>query len=201
MSNIERIERLIRLCEFNDFSNVQDFFKVLNNYDYRVVGGFAVAYYIEKRAPTKGDIDVLINAEDYNHIAEDLFKEGWKVLKRGLKHDFEYADATRNKDEFDLLLDEFEIIDKSPYKKVIVQTVAIKLMTPEWIIPLKLMADRDKDLRDIVFLLQSGICDNQEVERAVIEVLGENWLEDLESLQYMATSASNFGKKSWFEDK
>lgn len=194
MRKTTNTDRLIKLCEFSDFRNVQDFFRVMNNYDYSTVGGFAVAYYVKKRIPSKGDIDVLINADDYDYIADELTEDGWKVLKKGLKNDFEFADATRNGDMFDILLDEFGILERSRYKRAVFNGVSVKLMSPEWIIALKLMAGREKDLQDVVLLLQSKLCDDAEVERAVIEVLGEEWLDELESLQYMAQSLQRYLK-------
>jgi len=194
------IERLISLGEFNDFKNVQDFFRVLINYDYRVVGGLAVAYYVKERIPTRGDIDVLISVDEYDYVAEDLCEEGWKVFGKGLREVFEYAEANRGGDKFDILIDDLGIIERCSYRKAVLRELVIKIIEPEWLIPLKLMASRDKDIQDIFFLLQSGGCDEKKIEKAVMDFVGKDGLRELEALKYMAKIGSKFEKDDLRKD-
>ncbi len=54
----------------------------------------------------------------------------------------------------------------------------LRVVTPEWMVLLKMMAGRQKDLDDVVFLLkQSGLVDRPTVKQKLVQIGGEDaWL-------------------------
>jgi len=193
---VQVFERILKLCEWVDFRNVQEFLTVLKPYDYRIVGGIAVAFYTRKRIPSKGDLDVLVDEGEFQDIYAELEDRGWEVEFGGFREKFEYVFAVKGEDKFDILIDG-EILWRSGYKRASLRGVEVKIIEPEWLAVLKLIAGREKDLRDLALLLESGVCDREKLERIVSDFLGEDYLAELENLEFVGKGI----EKRWFEEK
>ncbi|MFN0124572.1 MAG: hypothetical protein ACKV2V_29070 [Blastocatellia bacterium] len=73
----------------------------------------------------------------------------------------------------------------------------LRLVTPEWLVILKINAGRQKDLDDIVFLLgQPGLVERPVVRRKVIETAGEDaWLAMLANFRRLCDLADGNTKE------
>jgi len=182
---VQNLERVLKLCEWIDFRNVQEFLKVLSNYEYRVIGGIAVAFYVKQRIPSKGDLDVLVDKEEFDDIYDELVEAGWVLRFSGYRDMFDYVKCEKGMDVFDMLVDEEGIVWKSEYKKGHIRGIPVKVMAPEWIVALKLIAGREKDLKDVALLVTLGVCDDRKLRKVVREVVGEEGVEELENLEYL----------------
>jgi hypothetical protein len=67
---------------------------------------------------------------------------------------------------------------RAALKEAIELSNGLRLVTPEWLVILKINAGRQKDLDDIVFLLKQGkLVDRPAVKQKVVETAGEDaWL-------------------------
>jgi len=65
---------------------VREFLDLVFDYDYAIVGGLGVAFWVKERKPTPGELDILVVEEEINDLLELLEKqdytiEGWKGLE------------------------------------------------------------------------------------------------------------------------
>ena len=80
---------------------------------------------------------------------------------------------------------------RAALKEAIKLSNGLRLVTPEWLVILKLNAGRQKDLDDIVFLLkQPGVIDRPTVKQKVLETAGEDaWLTMLSGFRRLCDLA------------
>lgn len=97
------------------------------------------------------------------------------------------------------------IVRKDGYRKYYVAALqeaiklpnGLRLVTPEWLVILKINAGRQKDLDDIVFLLkQPKLVDRSTVKQKVVETVGEDvWLAMLPNFRRLCDLADGSTKE------
>jgi len=130
---------------------VREFLDLIFDFDYAIVGGLGVAFWVKERKPTPGELDILIDEEEINDLLELLEKqdytiEGWKGL--------EITNVAVRKEafRFDILLVQDDWLKKELFFTITVPDRKIKVLHPKGIIKMKLLALREKDMKDIELL-------------------------------------------------
>ena len=87
--------------------------------------------------------------------------------------------------------DGYEKYYRAALKDVIKLPNSIRIVTPEWLVILKINAGRQRDLDDIIFLLkQEKLVDRSAVEQSVVDTTGEDvWLAMLPSFRRLCDLA------------
>ncbi len=93
--------------------------------------------------------------------------------------------------------DGYEKYYRSALKEAIKLPNGIRIVTPEWLVILKLNAGRQKDLDDTVFLLkQEQLVDRPAVKQKVVETAGEDvWLAMLPGFRRLCDAADGAVKE------
>jgi hypothetical protein len=106
---------------------------------------------VKERKPTPGELDILIDEEEINDLLELLEKhhytiEGWKGL--------EITNVAVRKEDFrfDILLAQDDWLKDELFFTFTVSDRKIKVLHPKGIIRMKLLALREKDMRDVELL-------------------------------------------------
>jgi hypothetical protein len=130
---------------------VREFLDLIFDYDYAIVGGLGVAFWVKERKPTPGELDILIDEEEINDLLELLEKqdytiEGWKGL--------EITNVAVRKEDFrfDILLAQDDWLKEELFFTITVPDRKIKVLHPKGIIKMKLLALREKDMKDVELL-------------------------------------------------
>ena len=130
---------------------VRKFLDLIFDFEYAIVGGLGVAFWVKERKPTPGELDILIDEEQINDLLELLEKhnytiEGWKGL--------EITNVAVRKGDFrfDILLAQDDWLKEELLFTFTVPNRKIKVLHPKGIIKMKLLALREKDMRDIELL-------------------------------------------------
>ena len=156
---------------------------VLSEYDFAICGGVAVAYWVTGREPTSQEIDILVRKEEVDDVIHSLRKAGCKVGRKGAA---EVYSAPVDCDGFHL---DLVVADKSWEREALDSAVGagdFRVVRPEYLIVMKLYGGREKDMQDVVLLLDR--VDEVKVKRLVQKHLGKDWVEDLEELIEIARS-------------
>jgi len=180
------MDKIFENCHFKNYENLREFLYVIFTYPHRLIGGVAVSFYVPERMPTPGDLDLLLDPEDLIKIAGALEEKGWKVVKSGYWTIFEHYIASKDSEEFDILLNE-EFLHKSDYRVATWEGLKLKILSPEWLILNKMIAGREKDQKDIELLIKSLRYDLKKLEKIIREELGEEGLIDLQGFLYQYT--------------
>ena len=137
--------------ELIKIKKVREFLDMVFDFDYAIVGGLAVSYWVKERKPTPGELDILVEEEEINALLELLEKhhytiEGWKGL--------EITNVAVRKGDFrfDILLAQDDLLKEELLFTIIVPDRKIKVLPPKGIIKMKLIALREKDMKDIELL-------------------------------------------------
>ena len=130
---------------------VREFLDMVFDFDYALVGGLAVSFWVPERKPTPGELDILVEEEQINDLLELFEKhhyiiEGWKGL--------EITNVAVRKEDFrfDILLAQDDWLKEELFFTFTVSDRKIKVLHPKGIIKMKLLALREKDMRDIELL-------------------------------------------------
>jgi len=142
--------------EFKSEPDVKMFLQTISKYKYCVIGGLAVALYSKgSRTVSPDDMDVYLAESQIESFLNDLMDQGFKILKN---HHFQgaewYVVSTGNEQEFDIALQPdsskfFEHPTVFHYKNQ-----DLKVIEKKYLVINKLDAKRNKDLRDVLFLLR-----------------------------------------------
>jgi hypothetical protein len=137
--------------EFIQIKQVREFLSLIYVFDYALVGGLAVSFWVKERKPTQGELDILIDEEQINDLLELLEKqhytiEGWKGL--------EITNVAVRKEDFrfDILLAQDDWLKEELLFTISVPDRKIKVLHPKGIIKMKLFALREKDMKDVELL-------------------------------------------------
>jgi hypothetical protein len=137
--------------EFIQIKQVREFLNLIFEYNYALVGGLAVSFWVKEREPTPGELDILVEEEEINDLLELLEKhhytiEGWKGL--------EITNVAVRKEDFrfDILLAQDDWLREELFFTITVPDRKIKVLHPKGIIKMKLIALREKDMKDIELL-------------------------------------------------
>lgn len=137
--------------EFIQIKQVREFLNLIFEYNYALVGGLAVSFWVPERKPTPRELDILVEEEEINDLLELLEKhqytiEGWKGL--------EITNVAVRKDDFrfDILLAQDDWLKEELFFTFTVSDRKIKVLHPKGIIKMKLLALREKDMKDIELL-------------------------------------------------
>jgi hypothetical protein len=173
----ERFEKVINLMEARKV-DVVEVLSQLEGFDYAICGGIAVAYWVMGRKPTIRELDLLVYPQDIDEIGERLREIGCSVGSYG-GIDIATVAVTCGGLNVDLLG------ATEPWEEdAIVRAVRagdLKVVRPEYLVMMKLRSEREKDLEDIVLLLQK--VDFEKVRKLVKMYMGEYYLEELEQLK------------------
>lgn len=185
------MSRLVSLVESREV--VREIFQILEGFDCALVGGLAVAYWAMGRVPTSRELDILVVREDFDEVRNLFGEMGFSVggyAKAGVGS---YTVKGRGW-EVDLILAEEEWEeDAIEYaKKDVFEGVEVRIVKPEWLIVMKLVAMREKDMDDIVLL--SRVVDVEKVRGLVRRYLGEDYVEDFDSLVEIGGKVGGFSK-------
>jgi hypothetical protein len=130
---------------------VREFLDLVFDFDYAIVGGLGVAYWVKERKPTPGELDILVDEDEINGLLEllerqDYTIEGWKGL--------EITNVAVRKEDFrfDILLAQDDWLKEELFFAITVPNRKIKVLHPKGIIKMKLLALREKDMRDFELL-------------------------------------------------
>jgi len=161
--------------------------KKLRNRKFVLIGGYAVNAYTMPRFSV--DCDIVIHQEDFEAITQDLISIGYKesdekseVPYNGKFARFEKIIKENFKVSIDILIDEVMdrqtgakflvdwIFDNSSVKvlrgKTITEKIDIRIINPEAIFTMKIIACRGTDIRDI-FLMIAYIKDKNFIKKEV----------------------------------
>jgi len=137
--------------EFIQIKQVREFLNLIFEYNYALVGGLAVSFWVKERKPTQGELDILIDEEEINELLELLEKqdytiEGWKGL--------EITNVAVKKEDFrfDILLAQDDWLKEELLFTITASDRKIKVLHPKGIIKMKLLALREKDMKDVELL-------------------------------------------------
>jgi hypothetical protein len=173
----ERFERVIELMEARRV-DVVDVLSQLEGLDYAICGGVAVAYWVTGRKPTVRELDLLIREEDLEEVRDRLREIGCHVGGYGgvdmatvvvscgsLKVDLIVAEKAWEQDGLDMA----------------VRVGDVRVLRPEFLIMMKLESAREKDVEDIVLLLDK--VDFEKLRKMVKAYMGVHYVEELEALK------------------
>jgi hypothetical protein len=137
--------------EFIQIKQVREFLNLIFEYNYALVGGLAVSFWVKERKPTPGELDILVDEEQINDLLDLLEKqhftiEGWKGL--------EITNVAVKKEDFrfDILLAQDDWLKEELFFTLTVPDRKIKVLHPKGIIKMKNLALREKDMKDIELL-------------------------------------------------
>ena len=130
---------------------VREFLDLVFDFDYALVGGLAVSFWVKERKPTPGELDILVDGGEINDLLELLEKkqytiEGWKGLE------ITNVAVIKGGFRFDILLAQEDWLKEELFFTITVPDRKIKVLHPKGIIKMKLLALREKDMRDIELL-------------------------------------------------
>ena len=177
--------------EFADNDAVQDFLRIIDNYNYCIIGGLAVSLYSKSaRKVSPDDLDVYIDETQIDLFLKDLISQGFHIVRN---HNFQgtqwYVVARGKNQEFDIALkskgsnyfDRPEIFSYRGLK--------LKVISKPLLINNKLLAARDKDLRDLLYLLKdesfSSIQSLRKKLRGAKLELFDQMVDDLDNFEMM----------------
>jgi len=137
--------------EFIQIKQVREFLNLIFEYNYAIVGKLAVSFWIPERKPTPGELDVLL---DEDHINDFIFVlesqnytiEGWKGI------DLTNVVVRKENFRFDILLAQDDWLKEMLYFSIKIKAKKVKVLHPKGLIKMKLLAMREKDLKDIEML-------------------------------------------------
>jgi hypothetical protein len=137
--------------KFIQIKQVREFLNLIFEYNYALVGGLAVSFWVPERKPTPGELDILL---DEDHINDFIFVlesqnytiEGWKGI------DLTNVVVRKEKFRFDILLAQDDWLKEMLYFSIKIKAKKIKVLHPKWLIKMKLLAMREKDLKDVEML-------------------------------------------------
>ena len=137
--------------EFIQIKQVREFLNLIFEYNYALVGGLAVSFWVKERKPTQGELDILIDEEEINELLELLEKqdytiEGWKGLE------ITYVAVKKEDFRFDILLAQDDWLKEELLFTITASDRKIKVLHPKGIIKMKLFALREKDMKDVELL-------------------------------------------------
>ncbi|MEM7819045.1 MAG: hypothetical protein QW403_02800 [Candidatus Aenigmatarchaeota archaeon] len=123
-------------------------------YDGVLIGGMAVALYVEGRIPTAQEIDFLVGSNEFCELYNKLEMRGYDIYDiLGTSLGFEFYNLTINGFKIDFLVDrDRNWVDNLNYRIITISGVKIKVVEPEWLVALKYYGLRDKDMEDVVRL-------------------------------------------------
>lgn len=154
-----------------DINVVNEFFDVLQNYRYCVIGGFAVGLYTKDyNRVSLGDIDIIINRSDVSAIIEDLGSRGFS-FERGMTEKYGILLFSKNGYEFDILVPDDDIANDAIYdRKLFVYKGRRYYVCPIWfLIYSKLISSRDKDMTDIEKLV--NIMSDRDIDLVISKLM------------------------------
>jgi hypothetical protein len=173
----ERFENVIDLMEARK-ADVVEVLSQLEDFEYAICGGVAVAYWVTGRKPTVRELDLLVYPQDIDEIGERLREIGCSVGGYG---GIDIATVAVKCVGLNVdLLGAMEPWEEEAIERA-VKAGDLKIVRPEYLVMMKLRSEREKDLEDIVLLLQK--VDFEKVRKLVKMYMGEYYLEELEQLK------------------
>ncbi len=160
------------------------FLSLIQNFKYAVVGGVAVSvWYNGARAISPEDFDVKILPSEEKQLLKVLKENGFKLERKNAFMDSLWFVFKRDGQGFDVGIaeKEWDVIGIKTAKSFNYKGYPVRVMPIEYLIVSKLFAGREKDYKDVVFLLKSGKVDFQTVRTAVKRFIPSE-LDELENL-------------------
>lgn len=172
--------------------SIKDFFKILEQFNFVVAGGWGVSLYAKDRTPTVGDLDILLDLKDWEDFRSLLEINGFKV--RGIGgYGLTTAKVLRDSMSFDILLTvhpwEEEALNYAI--KLYWDGLNINIIIPEYIIVMKLYAGRDKDLKDITLITQNCSLNLEKLKKVISMHLGADFWQDFKQLALIGEMLKN----------
>lgn len=167
-------------------------FEVLNKYNYTAIGGFAVSFYSKgARKISPEDIDILIDKNQALHFKNDMEKLGFNLIENHYfdgdywyvyEKDGQGVDVAVSGDKItNLIVDNPRIFKFNNFN--------VKVIDLKYLIYLKLKADRNKDKRDVTYLLKEM---SKEDFIEVRNLIGRHLIDKLETLKQLRQDAKMF---------
>lgn len=173
----ERFENVIDLMEARK-ADVVEVLSQLEDFEYAICGGVAVAYWVSGRKLTVRELDLLVYPQDIDEMGERFREIGCSVGGYG---GIDIATVAVKCGELKVdLLGATELWEEEAIERA-VKAGDLKIVRPEYLVMMKLRSGREKDLEDIVLLLQK--VDFEKVRKLVKMYMGEYYLEELEQLK------------------
>lgn len=170
---------------------IKELLSILEPYDYMLIGGYAVSFYYKGARPVSPeDIDIKIDPNQVEELLKVLRSKGFKILRKNFDpaSQSQWVIVKKGSQQADIGFAskpwEFEALSKP--KVFYYYGIKVKVIPPEYSIITKLFAGRQKDLRDVVFLLKSGMVDFEKVKKLVRKFLPSMDLEELQNLYFYA---------------
>jgi len=173
----ERFENVIDLMEARK-ADVVEVLSQFDDIDYAICGGVAVAYWVTGRKPTVRELDLLVYSQDIDEIGGRLREIGCLVGGYG---GIDIATVAVKCGGLNVdLLGATEPWEEAAIERA-VKVGDLKVVRAEYLIMMKLRSEREKDLEDIVLLLQK--VDFEKVRKLVKMYMGDYYVEELEQLK------------------
>lgn len=167
---------------------IKQFFSIANNFNYVLIGGWAVGLYVASRIVTVKDLDILFDSSDYNSFADDIELLDFSVGGAGGVGILS-SKVKKGTFSFDVLITdnhwEFDALDY--YRQFVWDRIPLKVAYPEFLIIMKLYSGRDKDLTDVQLLLKSGFVNIKFFESLLDRYFSRDVYEDIKSLLELST--------------
>jgi hypothetical protein len=133
--------------------------------EWAIVGGFAMYLYGSSRL-TK-DVDIIASKNLSLPPQHQLGFGGSSYMLQVGRYNVPIDWIVRN--------DGYQKFYRAALKEAVTLPNGLRLVTPEWLVILKINAGRQKDLDDIVYLLkEEKLVDRPTIKRKVIETVGED---------------------------
>lgn len=158
---------------------ITQFFTMLTDFNFVLVGGWAVGLYVNERMVTVNDLDILINPEDYNSLAEVAESIGFSVGGVG-GAGLLTSKIKKNDFSFDVLIADsvWEMDALDYYRLLNWEGISIYVVYPEYLVVMKLYSGREKDFNDIKLLLKSGHVNLKFLDKLILKYFDRSIYDD-----------------------
>ncbi|MCX7769751.1 MAG: hypothetical protein N2202_01570 [Proteobacteria bacterium] len=173
-------------------NTIREFFKIAEPFNYALVGGWGVGLFVDGRLPTFEDLDILLYPYDLENFKSHLNDSDFVVGGLG-GYGISTVKVVKEGFCFDILLAynswEEEALDNFIYLNW--DDIKVKIVYPEFIVIMKIFAGRNKDLLDIILVLESGKIRLERLKEIVLDNLGYDIWEDLKQLSIIGKDLLN----------
>jgi hypothetical protein len=168
--------------------------EALSSYNYALIGGGAVSLYSGgQRRVSRNDIDLLVDSHEASALKELMQAHGFKFLRENVFDGktwlvFLYGDDQPSEDQevdLALALDPLAKIGVKEARKFPYQGREVKVAPPEVLIAMKIIAGREKDHRDILYLMKAIAEDpsfSEKKARSLVQKYAPERIEEYEQL-------------------
>ncbi len=174
--------------------------RALQDFNYAVVGGFAVSFYYKgARKVTPDDFDVKVLESDLDSLIRALRAQGFELKRKNLFMDALWYIFQKGGQGIDVGVAKkpWDVEGIKKAREVLFKGFRVKVMPSEYVAVSKLYAGRPKDMMDIAYMVRGGGLDTNKAKRLVKKFLPSE-LDDFEAIVEYADRFSEEELKKLF---